>query len=162
MIRFGSWFRLYSEAQLLQQFAPFNLSLRSLRLLLSNLGVPSIHIGNQRLVDGFSLFLALRAVLSIGEPDFVCPNSMSHRKGTEPSKINLLNLRARYRRLVADLLYAKRFNGMTLTDSEIRRTADLALARLQQNAYRLALTSVVKSHQDKADILLREIRKGAP
>jgi hypothetical protein len=51
---------------------------------------------------------------------------------------------------------------MTLTDSEIRRTADLALARLQQNAYRLALTSVVKSHQDKADILLREIRKGAP
>lgn len=160
-IKFGSWLRLYTEDQLLAQLSQFGLSRRSFRTLLDALHVPTLHVGNLRFVDGFSFFVALRAVLSIGQPDFICPGSESSNKNRRPiSSLSLDDLNARYRRVVADLLYAKRLMGLTLTDQEIRATAADALSRMQNNAYRLALSRVTLTHQQKADMLLRSVRAG--
>ena len=126
-IKFGSWLRLYSEDQLLAELAPFNLTRATFRHLLANLCVPSLHIGKLRFVDGYSFFLALRAVLSIGEPDFYAPNCNAvYFRNTNASKLDIDRFRRNQKRLTADLLYSKRFNGMTLTDAEIRKTARLA------------------------------------
>ena len=67
-------------------------------------------------------------MLSIGEPDFLAPGSARVlQRNANPSKLNLERFRASQKRLVADLLYTKRFNGLHLTDLQIRKTARLAL-----------------------------------
>lgn len=158
-IKFGSWLRLYSEDQLLAELAPFNLTRATFRHLLANLCVPSLHIGKLRFVDGYSFFLALRAVLSIGEPDFYAPNCNAvYFRNTNASKLDIDRFRRNQKRLTADLLYSKRFNGMTLTDAEIRKTARLAFSRIQTTAYRIALSRVVSQSNADADAHLASLR----
>ena len=158
-IKFGSWLRLYSEDQLLEELSIFGFTRGTFRHFLANLGVPTLHVGALRFVDGYCFFLALRAVLSIGEPDFYAPGStIVRQRNANPSKLNLSSFRARQKRLTADLLYTKRFNGLHLTDLQIRKTARLALGRIQANAYRIALTRVLKQSDADADAVLREAR----
>ena len=164
-IKFGSWLRLYSEDQLLSELEVFGLSRTSFRHLLANLHVPTLHVGKLRFVDGYCFFLALRAVLSIGEPDFLAPGSTRVlQRNANPSKLNLERFRASQKRLVADLLYTKRFNGLHLTDLQIRKTARLALGRIQANAYRIALSRTLSESNAAADanLLLERKPPGPP
>lgn len=162
-IKFGSWIRLYSEETLLSELSQFNLTKLSLRKLLHNLRVPTIHIGSLRFVDGYSFFLALRAVLSIGEPDFHAPGctEVYWNRGS-PSKLDMEKFRKAQKRLVADLLYTKRFNSMTLSDADLLKTARLAFSRIQDHAYRIALTRTVKEANREADLSLRKFRSPSP
>lgn len=162
-VKFGSWLRLYSEDQLLAELSIFGLTLRSFRSLLHNLHVPTLHIGKIRFVDGYSFFLALRAVLSIGEPDFHAPGcSAVYFRNADPSHLDLERFRLNQRRLVADLLYSKRFNGLTLTDGQLKKTARLAISRIQATAYRIALSTVLSDQEAAADSHLLSVRRGEP
>ena len=164
-IKFGSWIRLYSEDHLLDELSIFGLTRTTFRHLLQNLRVPTLHIGELRFVDGYSFFLALRAVLSIGEPDFYAPGSRTVRfRDANPSRLDPEKFRRNQKRLCADLLYTKRFNGHTLTDLQIRKTARLALGRIQANAYRIALSRTLSESNDAADanLLLERKPPGPP
>lgn len=159
-IKFGSWIRLYSEEQILEELSIFGLTPITFRHFLRNLNVPTLHIGELRFIDGYSFFLALRAVLSIGEPDFYAPGCRMVRfRDVNPSKMDLERFRRNQKRLCADLLYTKRFNGHHLTDLQIRKTARLALGRIQANAYRIALARTISESNAAADANLLVERK---
>ena len=159
-IKFGSWLRLYSEDQLLTELAAFGFTRATFRHFLSNLCVPTLRIGKLRFVDGYCFFLALRAVLAIGEPDFHAPGSQAvANRNVKASRLDLDRFRLNQKRLTADLLYSKRFNGLHLTDFQIRKTARLALGRIQANAYRIALSRVLSQSDAEADAHLRTLRQ---
>jgi len=162
-IKFGSNLRLYSEETIRQELGAFGLSVIGFRHLMRNLCVPMLCIGKTRFVDSYSLFLALRAVLAIGESDFYAPGCHEISCHRHPSsKLDLKRFRLQQRRLCADLLYSKRLNSLQLTDSLIRTTARAAFSRIQDNAYRIALSRTLSAEQKKADSFLRTQRQSIP
>jgi len=160
-IRFGSWLRLYSLQTIMSQLKQFGLTERSLTILLHNLRVPIIHIGRHKLVDSFTFFLAMRAVLSLGCDDFYVPGSKPCLDSrAHASKLPSTFTKRDERRLIGELLYAKRFNGITLSDAEIRSAATTALERFQHASLRLAISKAIEDRAKKSYEAKQTVRKG--
>jgi len=160
-IRFGSWLRLYSLQSILSQLKQFGLTERSLRIMLRNLKVPIFHLGRHQLVDSFTFFLAMRAVLSMGCDDFYAPGSKPCLDSrAHASKLPDSFTQRDYRRLIGELLYAKRFNGITLSDAEIRTAATTALDRFQSATLRLAISKAIEDRAKKSYEAKQTVRKG--
>lgn len=160
-IRFGSWLRLYSFQTILSQLKQFGLTERSLKILLHNLRVPVFHLGRHKLVDSFTFFLAMRAVLSLGCDDFYAPGSGPILKAkAHATKLPSTFSKRDERRLIGELLYAKRFNGITLSDAEIRTATITALERFQHASLRLAISKAIEDRAKKSYEAKQTVRKG--
>ena len=142
-VRIESGLRLVSLDVLLAQIAPMGLTMTGLRMLLDNLQVPTIEIGRTRLVDLFSFQLALRAVLRVGEPDFLTPGCHTiKRRNTkqrpplrpDTTLLDPVRFHANWKRIVSELIAARRSAGRL----RVHRTTTL----IEQAADRLLAASV--------------------
>lgn len=72
--------RLYSEDYYLKELEPLGVTRKGFRAWLRALKVPTLEIGDVRLVDNLTFSIALRAALRIGQPDFLGPKSVRRAK----------------------------------------------------------------------------------
>ena len=165
--RFGSSLRLYSEDLILKEFLPLGLSRKGLRALLKSLSVPTIEIGTVRLVDSLSLFLALRAILRIGEPDFAAPTSRSVRIGGaalkgKATRLDLDRFQKNFETVVAELIYARKANALVVDRPAIRKAARDACDRIALAALQTAPPLEQAAYDRKALAHLHSLLQDAP
>jgi hypothetical protein len=133
-ISIGPYVRLYSEQHFLQELAPLGLTLDSLRRFFRALSVPTLHLAGTRYIDAFSLSLALRAVLRIGEPDFLAPGCAASAKGRKPPRttrtLNPARLKGDLEPLIFELLAAHKTRAWDIPSTEIADAARDAARRL--------------------------------
>ena len=133
-ISIGPYVRLYSETHFLQELAPLGFTVKSLRQFFRALSVPTLHLSGTRYVDAFSLTLALRAVLRIGEPDFLAPGCSTNLKGRKPRRttttFNPARLRGDLEPLIFELLAAHKTRAWDVPALEIADAARDAARRL--------------------------------
>lgn len=138
-VSIGPYSRLYSEDFFIQALAPLGITRRSFRALLRSLSVPTIEIGRTRLIDHISLALAFRAILRIGEPDFLAPTSSTLRRGKVPTntRTTLSNedFLKNHSLVMAELLLAHRTTSLTaptaLRSAALEASRRMLLAGLQ-------------------------------
>ena len=148
MITFGSGLKLLNERFYVEALDGL-LTLRGFRLLCRRLHVPMIEFTDTRYVDMLRFEIALSAVLRIGEPDFYAPGSMTAYRsavkkqgGVDPKQTN-----KNYRVIAAELLLAKRINGVKLSRAQredLRETAKMMTDHVQR------ITQDVKLAQQQA------------
>lgn len=148
---FGPFARLYSEEHFLDALAPLGMTRRSLRAFFRALSVPTIEIGSTRLVDHLSLVIALRAVLRVGEPDFLAPTSVTLSRGASPDiascarRLDPDKVRPHLQVFLAEVLAATRSeNRAPFSPRRLQRAVRTASARMA-NA---ALTSLPLEEQN--------------
>jgi len=76
-ISLGSGLRLLSEDQYAEEMG---VTKRGFRALCKSLQIPMLEIGSKRYVEMTSFSIAMRAVLSIGNKDFLAPGSQTLKK----------------------------------------------------------------------------------
>ena len=76
-ISLGSGLRLLSEDQYAEEMGTTK---RGFRALCKALQIPMLEIGSKRYVEMTSFSIAMRAVLSIGNPDFLVPGCQTLKK----------------------------------------------------------------------------------
>jgi hypothetical protein len=135
-LSFGSGVRLISEDQFLRQFLPAGITRKGFRRLCRALSVPMLEIGSSRYVDMLSMLLALRGILRVGEPDFLCPGSRTldtqkahKRGGPTATKLDLERFQRNFHYILSELVAASRINGVRL-GSELSNAATKAARRL--------------------------------
>ena len=144
--------RLYSEDLLIEEFAAFNLTRRSFRTLCRALGVPLLYVGTGALLDPITFSLALKAVLSLGRPDFLAPGStVAYRKGTHSTLSPPLD--GELVRLMRELLLSHELSKHT-TDAELRKASHEALLRLREHG----LLALLDLQRKKFEIEAARIR----
>lgn len=133
-ISIGPYVRLYSEDHFLRELSPLGLSRNTLRRFFQALSVPTLHLSNTRYVDAFTLSLALRAVLRIGEPDFLAPGSALSLKGRKSRRttnaLNPARLRSDLESLIFELLAAHKTRAWDIPSTQIADAAREAARRL--------------------------------
>lgn len=133
-ISLGPYVKLYSEDHFLKELVPLGMNRRALRAFLKALSVPCLHIGSLRLIDAFSLSIALRSVLRVGAPDFLVPGSETIERGTTPSHttrtISLDFLKRNLETVIAELLAAHRTTAWQIPQDEIKDAAREAARRM--------------------------------
>lgn len=135
-VAFGSFLRLYDEDSLIKAMNVPGLSKRGFRRLLRTLHVPVLEISNTRLVDGFSFFLAMRAILRIGAPDFLTPSCKTRQRdpgkkfpGTRTS-IPVEEITDNWKVLACEIMLSQRTNRMRVSDKVLGEMASLATQRI--------------------------------
>lgn len=167
-VSIGPNVHLYSEAHFLRELAPLGMTVRSFRALLRALRVPTIEVGNTRLIDHLSFSLALRAVLRIGEPDFLVPGSDSNRRRTpatmrrSTSRLDLANFKRNFTRVIAELLASRRCStfrpSYSIVDAASEAARRMVLAGVhalpveEQEAYSAQALRLVKIPDPFSDL----------
>lgn len=133
-ISIGPYVRLYSEDHFLRELAPLGLTRNTLRRFFRALSVPTLHLSKTRYVDAFTLSLALRAVLRIGEPDFLAPGCDVLQTGEKPRRttksLDPTRLRSDLEPLIFELLAAHKTRAWDIPSAEIAAAARDAARRL--------------------------------
>lgn len=150
---------------ILKEFLPLGLSRKGLRALLKSLSVPSIEIGRHRLVDSVSLFLALRSVLRVGEPDFLAPGSDSKNRGLTKgcrTRLDVDHFRRNLEVVVAELVYARKVNSLSIDVDAIRLAARNAAERMALAGLQLLPAREQEKYDRKAVAHLHTLLSDAP
>ncbi len=146
---FGSSLRLVSHERLYSQFAPFGISFEAFQALLLSLRIPSIHIGDTRLVDMTTFYIVMHAILRPGEPDYIAPcaplppSSLPSRTTVDP-----LWLTTAWPAAVSSLVDSRALLEPQLTPRAILDLAHDAAARLSSFPSSLPLCEVTTSYPD--------------
>ena len=147
-ISFGSGLRLMSEDVYIKAMGG-NMSRKGFRALCRNLLCPMIEIGDTRYVEMIRFELAMTAITRIGEEDFFAPGSRSIRnqsaKGTR--KLDPEKVLKNYEVLAAELLAAKKVNGVELTHEE-KDAARTAANRMRESALHM-MPSSAQARKDR-------------
>ena len=147
-ISFGSGLRLMSEDFYIKAMGG-NMSRKGCRALCRKLLCPMIEIGDTRYVEMIRFELAMTAITRIGEEDFFAPGSRSIRnqsaKGTR--KLDPEKVLKNYEVLAAELLAAKKVNGVELTH-EVKDAARTAANRMRESALHM-MPSSAQARKDR-------------
>jgi hypothetical protein len=87
-ISLGSGLRLLSEDEYAEEMG---VTKRGFRALCKALQLPMLEIGNKRYVEMTSFSIAMRAVLTIGRPDFLTPGCETIRKNRRTNEATTLS-----------------------------------------------------------------------
>ena len=147
-VTFGSVARLFPVQKLHDALRPCGLSLEGTLALLRMLKVPVLHTPKAKLIDSNSLYLALKAVLRVGEPDFVAPEAEPPQDHPWTSSLDLERFRRDYTKLQCDVLYSYASNAPALS-----RDVDALMGAAREATLRLALAYLPALHkiQEKYD-----------
>ena len=125
------------------------MSRKGFRELCRILLCPMIEIGDTRYVEMIRFELAMTAITRIGEEDFFAPGSRSIRnqsaKGTR--KLDPEKVLKNYEVLAAELLAAKKVNGVELTH-EVKDAARTAANRMRESALHM-MPSSAQARKDR-------------
>lgn len=147
--------RLYSEDLILRELAPLGVNRKMLRNLFRALGVPVMYLGDGVLVDPVTLSIALKAVLSLGKPDFVAPGT----KGKQPSSFDPDSLPdGELESFMGQLLVSVKLTETTL-DSEVKVAARDAVARMREMGLRALIDLRKKNMEARARVQTKEVTR---
>jgi len=160
-ISLGPETRLYSEDFFLHELAPLGITRKGFRALLAALGVPSLEIGNTRLIDHLTLLIAFRSILRIGNPVFLAPGSLTLRKQRflerYQTRLDPEYARAHLETILAELLTSRTVAPHSrMSRAALTRTIREAAATLASAGY----TSLPLAAQSRTSLkALRRARK---
>jgi hypothetical protein len=132
VISLGPHARLYSEDHFLEALAPFGMTRRAFRAFLSALSVPTLEVGSTRFIDHLSFALALRAILAVGQPDFLAPGSRSLSSSSRKAatSIDPKAFRDNLPTTISALLASHRLSHYNLTPAAVKQAAREATERM--------------------------------
>jgi hypothetical protein len=140
--------RLYAEDLFLDPksgLGAMGMTRKGFRALCKALSVPTIEVGNTRLVDALSFSLAMRSVLRLGQPDFLAPGCLTLQRGRRPkdttTHINQEDLRGENLEVVLLELIAARKLSSASGIPKIRKAAAAAAERMRAVGF-LELTTM--------------------
>jgi len=124
-------------------FEKFGFTMRGFRRWLKALGVPRMRTpGGKCLVDLVTLYVAIRAVMRIGQPDFLCPGCKEISRGKRQMppntqvELDLEYFAGCWEDVCNELLYAQRVNWQMVTEAHSeafqRAARRISLALAQQ------------------------------
>ncbi len=147
-ISFGSGLRLMSEDVYIKAMGG-NMSRKGFRALCRNLMCPMVEIGDTRYVEMVRFELAMSAITRIGEDDFFAPGSRSIRNQSAKGvrKLDPEKVLKNYEVLAAELLAAKKVNGVELTH-EVKDAARTAANRMREAALHM-MPSSAQARKDR-------------
>lgn len=142
-------------------FEKFGFTMRGFRRWLKALGVPRMKTpGGKYLVDLVSLYLAVRAVMRVGQPDFLCPGCKEIARGKRQMpkntqvKLDLDYFAGCWEDVCNELLYAQRVNWQIVTEAHstafqhAARRISLALAQQMGEARKAVVRTIAtKGHK---------------
>ena len=129
---FGSSLRLLHEDRILAEFHGY-FTRDTLRVFLSTICVPQLHIGRTRFVDSISFYLAMRCILRLGEPDFIAippPDNKIPRNNR--TALTPAYLHSQLETLYHELLYNRTLQKTEISEATYFSTARDAATRLQR------------------------------
>lgn len=159
VIAFSPGNRLVSEDHFLAQLAPVGMTRRGFRSLCRALLVPTLELGSTRFLDAYSFSLALRAILRVGQPDFLAPGCTTLRKArTHPTDATTTLDPAYFEKhasiVIAELLSMRRFTDLKVT----REVVDAA----REASQRMALAGFQRLPLESQDALARRALRRFP
>lgn len=96
---------LYSEAYFLEALEPFNVNLKTFRLICKQLKVPRIQLGKVRLIDPFEFGTALKWISMVGRTDFYMHGCEEVRRGSaSPSEVDASEIILNHTALVESII----------------------------------------------------------
>lgn len=166
-LRFGSALRLHSESVFVRELSPFGITPVGFRALLRALRVPWIELGDTRLVDSYSFFLALRAILRIGQLPFLAPGCTTITRGGHNTSQFSTSLDESYftenfHAIACDLLFSQKLNGLSLTDDTVKTAAREAARRMLALSLQTLPPEELASYDREAISRIRDLIPQAP
>jgi len=134
-IHIGPSSRLYTLDHYHKAFAPFGVSRAGFIALLRALHVPKIRIAGTYFVDHLSFTLALRAITTIGRPDFWFPGHTKDLPAHSTKSLDPAYVQSNLRSLLAPLLDARVPPHSYATQRAFAPAVNAAAARLSSEVF---------------------------
>ena len=128
-ISLGSGLRLLSEDQYAEEMS---VTKRGFRALCKALQIPMLEIGSKRYVEMTSFSIAMRTVLSIGNPDFLTPGCQTlkkNRRTTEKTTLTPEEFEKNFETAVLCLMASSDLN-LKRSIHELKKAANKVARRL--------------------------------
>ena len=139
-LSFGSGLQLLSESHYIRELQQYGMTKRGFRALCKALKVPRIRMPNGTwAIERLTFLLALRAITSLGQDDFLMPGCDLKAAGQTRGRATELNedvFRENMEVYLSELLAARKLNDGQIT-KQIRQTAHSAADLLARTTLRV-------------------------
>jgi len=149
-ISLGSGLRLLSEDEYAYEM---EVTKRGFRALCKALQVPMLEIGNKRYVEMTSFSIAMRAVLSIGNPDFLTPGCETIRKNRRTNEKTTMSTEEFEKNFETAVLCLMASSDLNLKRSiyELKKAAKKVAQRLTDAGVQLLPARAKLDGEEKSD-----------
>lgn len=144
--------RFLSADYFVREMQPLGMTMRGFRGLCKALGVPMLRIGRTWVVELFSFHTAMRAIMRIGQPDFLAPGCDYKASGGEKKGMTTTLSREYYEEnfeaLIGEMLAARAVHGLPSPRATVRAAKQAAKRLVNFGIQEIPLAASRRSSKD--------------